>query len=411
MNRQWSMVVAAVLVTLLPGAVAARADDAAPTPAATADAKAEFARQFQAYKDAFRQVERLRADYQTADASTRAKINAELTGRLAAMQKTVDAMVAAAADIYRAAPNADPAMTNLLLAVARYDAAGLKLSPPAQGAAGGDRYEHAMPIIKLLIDGGAQEPLLPVWGLVSAVATNDYDLAGKYLAMLEKSGALVDQSLYEGPAEQSLHRLAISYASVLDEEREKWEKESAIRAAETQADNLPQVRLATSKGDITVELFEDQAPDTVANFITLVKQGFYDGLTFHRVIGKFMAQAGDPAGDGTGGPGYTIRDECHEPDARMHFRGSLSMAHTEAPDSGGSQFFITFVPTPHLDGMHTVFGRVIDGMDVLAEIQRREPNGKPDHDAMLPPPDRILKAEVLRDRGHEYTFERLPDKR
>ncbi len=411
MNRMWLSTGLMALVTLLPAAVSARADDAAPPAATTvAAAKAAFNQQFAAYKEALRQVERLRAEYQSADEPTRGKINAELTQRITAMQATVDALIADAIEVYRLASNTDPAITDLLVAVARYDVVGQPLSPPARGTAGGDRYEHALPIIKLLVDGGAQQPLLPVWGLVCAVATNDYDLAEKYLTMLEKSGALVDQSLYTGLGGKELHQLAVSYASVFDEEREKWNKESAILAAEAEADNLPRVRLSTSKGDITLELFEDEAPDTVANFITLVKKGFYDGLTFHRVIPLFMAQAGDPVGDGTGGPGYAIHDEYFEPDARMHFRGSLSMAHSEASDSGGSQFFITFVPRSHLDGKYTVFGRVVDGMDVLADLQRREPNGNAAHDATLPPPDRILKAEVLRDRGHEYTFERLPDK-
>ena len=117
-----------------------------------------------------------------------------------------------------------------------------------------------------------------------------------------------------------------------------------------------------------------------------------------------MAQGGAKTDDGQGGPGYTIRCECYEPDARMHFRGSLSMAHA-GKDTGNSQFFLTFVPTSHLDGRHTVFGRVVEGMEVLGDITRRNPQSPPPH----PAPDRILKAEVLRDRGHEYTFERLPE--
>ena len=106
-----------------------------------------------------------------------------------------------------------------------------------------------------------------------------------------------------------------------------------------------------------------------------MEKKFYDGLTFHRVIPGFMAQGGDPKGDGTGGPGYTIPDECYQENHRNHFRGSLSMANTGQRDTGGSQFFLTFVPTAHLDGKHTVFGRVIEGMDVLAKLQRCEPGG------------------------------------
>jgi cyclophilin family peptidyl-prolyl cis-trans isomerase len=162
------------------------------------------------------------------------------------------------------------------------------------------------------------------------------------------------------------------------------------------------VRLETSKGDVVVELFENEAPQAVANFITLVKQGFYNDVAFHRVLPMFMAQGGDPRGDGSGGPGYAIRCECYQPNYRHHFRGSLSMAHA-GRDTGGSQFFLTFVPTSHLDGKHTVFGRVIEGMDVLGELQKRDPQSPG-----AATPDKIIKAEVLRDRGHEYPFDKLP---
>ncbi|NLF08042.1 MAG: peptidylprolyl isomerase [Pirellulaceae bacterium] len=160
--------------------------------------------------------------------------------------------------------------------------------------------------------------------------------------------------------------------------------------------------MKTSKGDITLELFENEAPNTVANFISLAEKGFYDGLTFHRVMAGFMAQGGDPAGNGTGGPGYSIACECYKPNHRCHFRGSLSMAHA-GRDTGGSQFFLTFAPRPNLNGLHTVFGRVIDGMDVLAEIQRRNPDDKE-----AAAPDRIVKVEVIRKRPHEYAPVKMP---
>ena len=108
----------------------------------------------------------------------------------------------------------------------------------------------------------------------------------------------------------------------------------------------------------------------MANFFTLVKQGFYNGSPFHRVLPKFMAQGGAKDEEGQGGPGYTIRCECYRPDYRRHFRGTLSMAHA-GRDTGNSQFFLTFIPTAHLNGKHTAFGRVIEGMEVLADIQRR----------------------------------------
>jgi peptidyl-prolyl cis-trans isomerase B (cyclophilin B) len=136
----------------------------------------------------------------------------------------------------------------------------------------------------------------------------------------------------------------------------------------------------------------------VGNFVSLVEQGFYDDVTFHRVLAGFMAQGGCPEGSGLGGPGYRIFGEADRDDARHHFRGSLSMAHSGDPDSGGSQFFITFIPRPTLNGKHTVFGRVIEGMDVLAKLRRRDPQALPP----LPEPDKIVKAEVIRKRDHEY---------
>lgn len=139
--------------------------------------------------------------------------------------------------------------------------------------------------------------------------------------------------------------------------------------AEAGSGELPQVALNTSKGEIVIELYEDEAPNTVANFVSLVEKKFYDGLTFHRVIDGFMAQGGCPKGSGVGGPGYAIPCECYQKNARKHVRGSLSMAHA-GKDTGGSQFFITFDATPHLDGKHTVFGQVTDGMDVVDAIER-----------------------------------------
>jgi cyclophilin family peptidyl-prolyl cis-trans isomerase len=125
-----------------------------------------------------------------------------------------------------------------------------------------------------------------------------------------------------------------------------------------------------------------------------------------------MAQGGSKNDDGSGELGYAIRDESTRPDRRTHFRGSLSMARLQDNrDSGGSQFFLTFVPTPHLDGGHTVFGRVIDGIEVLADIQRREPGQNAQANAALPKPDRILKAEVIRDSTKELVFEKLPEPR
>ncbi|HOP62071.1 MAG TPA: peptidylprolyl isomerase [Spirochaetota bacterium] len=119
--------------------------------------------------------------------------------------------------------------------------------------------------------------------------------------------------------------------------------------------------IKTSKGEIKLNLFDDKAPVTVANFVNLAKKGFYDGLKFHRVIADFMIQGGCPTGNGTGGPGYRFEDEC-TPELKHDKPGKLSMANA-GPNTNGSQFFITHVPTPWLDGKHTVFGAVVDESD------------------------------------------------
>lgn len=130
-------------------------------------------------------------------------------------------------------------------------------------------------------------------------------------------------------------------------------------------------RIVTEKGDIVVDLFEEQTPSTVNNFVVLADLGFYDNTTFHRVIEDFMAQAGDPSGTGRGGPGYTFADEF-VPELVHDSAGILSMANA-GPNTNGSQFFLTFAPTPWLDGLHTVFGKVIEGEDVLGQISLRDP--------------------------------------
>jgi cyclophilin family peptidyl-prolyl cis-trans isomerase len=129
--------------------------------------------------------------------------------------------------------------------------------------------------------------------------------------------------------------------------------------------------IETTKGNIVLELFADKVPHTVNNFVFLARQGFYDGTIFHRVIPNFMAQGGDPTGSGRGGPGYRFPDEFH-PGLRHDKPGMLSMANA-GPDTNGSQFFITHVPTPWLDGKHIVFGQVSTGMEVLLAIPQRDP--------------------------------------
>ncbi len=130
-------------------------------------------------------------------------------------------------------------------------------------------------------------------------------------------------------------------------------------------------RMETDKGTMVIELFADKTPVTVNNFVFLSREGYYDGVIFHRVINDFMVQGGDPTGTGRGGPGYKFADEFH-PSLRHDKQGVLSMANA-GPGTNGSQFFITHLATPWLDNKHTVFGQVVEGLDVLMSIPARDP--------------------------------------
>ena len=120
-------------------------------------------------------------------------------------------------------------------------------------------------------------------------------------------------------------------------------------------------------GEIRIEFFPEDAPKTVENFVTLAKKGFYTGLNFHRVVPDFVVQGGCPKGNGTGGPGYTIKAEFNK---QKHVRGSVAMARSQHPDSAGSQFYICYGTTPHLDGQYAVFGKVVSGMELVDRIKQ-----------------------------------------
>ena len=230
-------------------------------------------------------------------------------------------------------------------------------------------------------------------------AEHDFEGAVKVLQAAETDGILI-------PA------VGGRFLTEAEQYIEYWKTEQAIRAKEDAAtgdEQLPIVKLSTTKGDIEILMLENEAPNTVANFISLVEKKFYDGIKFHRVIPVFMAQGGDPnsrdnpALAGQGGPGYSIACECYQENARRHFAGSLSMAHA-GKDSGGSQFFLTHLPTNSLNptpdklegGVHTVFGRTIKGLDVIRALEVD---------------DVIKSAVVVRKRNHEYTPKTLPDKK
>ncbi len=147
-------------------------------------------------------------------------------------------------------------------------------------------------------------------------------------------------------------------------------------------------RIETEKGEIAIELFADKVPNTVNNFVFLAREGWFDGITFHRVIEGFVAQTGDPTGTGMGNPGYYIDNEFH-PTLKYDKPGVVGMANS-GPNTNGSQFFITFQSAPNLDNGYTIFGQVIDGMDVLADLTPRDPQSGAD----LPPGDKILSVTI-----------------
>lgn len=231
---------------------------------------------------------------------------------------------------------------------------------------------------------------------VANFAEHDFENAHRILSLAKTNGQL-------------LSNLGGQYLGSSKNYIDYWAVEKAIREKEAAAEGdeqNPQVKFKTSRGEIVLELFENEAPNTVANFISLVEKEFYDGLKFHRVLPNFMAQGGcplsktDPARAGSGGPGYNIDCEAYRKDARRHFSGSLSMAHA-GKDTGGSQFFITHLPTPFLDkevqptSVHTVFGRVVEGLDVVRALQKG---------------DTIESATVIRKRNHEYVPETGPER-
>jgi len=154
---------------------------------------------------------------------------------------------------------------------------------------------------------------------------------------------------------------------------------------------LPRVKMSTSVGDMVIDLYEDDAPNTVYNFVSLVGQGFYDGLTFHRVIPGFVAQGGDPQGNGGGGPGYCIKLEVKQ----KHTRGAIAMARTNVPDSAGSQFYFVLDADAcsQLDSGYAVFGQIVEGLDVMDKIKIGTT---------------IKKAEVVSKRDHAYEVKKLP---
>jgi cyclophilin family peptidyl-prolyl cis-trans isomerase len=345
-------------------------------PAATPAEPPAFEQVFGQWKDLLARLRQLQEAYKAAPFEEKRELESQFNKLLAQGKQMAPVLAAAAERAYIAAPNQDKQVSDFLFST-------------LADKVNSDDYEAAERIAKVLIAGNYPNASVYNLGGVAAFNSSDFATARAWLKKADDEVALAGDG-------KKLYGTLEHYDAL-------WAKESAIRAAEAKANDLPRVKLQTSKGDVVIELFENEAPNATANFISLVERKFYDGLKFHRVIPHFMAQGGDPQANGSGGPGYTIDCECYQPNARKHFRGSLSMAHA-GRNTGGSQFFLTFVPTTHLDGKHTVFGRVIEGFDVLAKLERTEGEGK-GGDA-----DKIIQATVLRKRNHKYEPVTGPEK-
>jgi cyclophilin family peptidyl-prolyl cis-trans isomerase len=360
-----------------------RMADAADSSSAAADkGSTSFHDLYQKWIDALAETAKLQTQMVAASSNDREAVRLKFTDAVHTAQAMLPDLQAAAEVAY-AADDTNKDLTNLMFVM-------------AMGHLRKDNYEESLRLGRLLLEHGFANKDKDLYRLLasSAFPTMELDDAQKFLN--EAGGG----KPADDPDLKSLVPLVEFY-------HRKWDREQHFRADEAKADDLPRVKLHTTQGDMIVELFENEAPNTVANFISLIEHGFYDGTQFHRVIPGFVAQGGDPLSKdpakyegqiGHGGPEYSIPSESAAPNHREHFRGSLSMALGEGPDSGGSQFFIALAPAAPLDGKFTVFGRVIEGLDVLSKLQRFDPQ-KPTPGVTL---DKIIKAEVLRKRDHPY---------
>lgn len=246
-------------------------------------------------------------------------------------------------------------------------------------------YERANAIMQGLISLKIPDILPDLYDAAGEIAfmLNDFEQAARYLELAEQNKVLSER--------------CAGFKKDLSYYRTSWAKESVFRQQDSEKKDLPRVTLDTTKGKIVLELYEDQTPNTVANFVYLVEKGFYDGMFFEQVIPGEGAVAGRSLENPDGGPGWSIRDEFDATNSRNHYRGTISMMRGE-PNSAGSIFFISFSPIKDLDGKYVVFGRVIEGMDVLTKLQIMDP-ANPDP---MAEPDQIEKASAVTKRDHKY---------
>lgn len=362
--------------TAAASAVAAEeASTESPAAAANGSAMAEWKTVFGEWKGLLTELRDLTTKYQLAEPSELEGLQQQWAAKVEEGNQKIPHIREVALAAHAEAPNSDRELTNFLVKMLADEV-------------GDDNFEVANELGKSLVESKVDDRKVLDLAGTAAYAMNEFERAKQLLEEAESSGSISETGRNFLGNIQQHPNLA-----------ELWVAEQKVREAEVEAaegQELPRVKMETTSGDFVIELFENEAPETVGNFISLVESGYYDELNFHRVMSGFMAQGGCPNGDGMGGPGYKIYCECIADNHRNHWRGSVSMAKTAARNTGGSQFFFNFVATPHLNGQHTVFGRIVEGMENLTLILKHDPQ-KPNE-----PSTKIVKAEVIRKRDHDY---------
>lgn len=340
----------------------------------------EFKKATEALREHLRKMRELIVRYNVTDDTTQAReIRRTYLEEIQPGNELHHAMISAAVKEFQSNPAENPLIGEMLVRLIER-----KIDV--------DRFEGLLEAELALVGTEFETEDLARQITMTSIALNEYDKTEEFVAPLV-------QDPVQGPRFKNIR-------DDLRKFRENWERELELREQDAAGEPLPMVRILTTKGAMDVELFENQAPQTVANFIHLVERGYYDGLNFHRVVEHFAAQGGCPNGDGSGDDGYTIYGENDNPDSRNFFRGTLGMALAGTDtDSAGTQFFITFLPTPELHEQgFTGFGRVVEGLEVLGNLNKIDPDAegdkKEEQKGLMP--DEIIEITVLRKREHEY---------
>ncbi|MBQ4143526.1 MAG: peptidylprolyl isomerase [Thermoguttaceae bacterium] len=328
----------------------------------------------EAYKKAVQNVRELQKQYVKleTDEEEREEIGEKLQKYADFLTKLHPKLMDYAEEAWNEAPSRDPEMLRVIVEVLE-----VRLAM--------EEYERASKILEGLFAQNVQDILPDLYDAAGETAfmLNQFEKAGKYFAEAEAKNVLSERC-------KAFQKDLVYY-------RTAWAKESVLRERDKTAGDLPRVELETTKGAIVLELYENEAPNTVANFIYLAEKGFYDGLYFELVVPGLFAESGRSMETLDGGPGYAIRDEFDEKSMRTHYRGTVSMANA-GPNTAGSRFFLCFTPMREMDGKFVVFGRVVKGMDVLSQLQRIDP-ANPDP---MAEPDQIVNVRVIRKRDHKY---------